>query len=60
MRTGEFLTAEWRRLAMLNYEVDPAVLRRLAVASSRVLVGAYDEESFVCASCEPRPIAMKT
>jgi uncharacterized protein len=27
MRTGEFLTAEWRRLAMLNYEVDPAVLR---------------------------------
>ncbi|MGH9751596.1 MAG: YqjF family protein [Blastocatellia bacterium] len=27
MRTGEFLTAEWRRLAMLNYEVDPAILR---------------------------------
>ena len=27
MRKGEFLTAEWRRLAMLNYEVDPAILR---------------------------------
>jgi hypothetical protein len=27
MRTWEFLTAEWRRLAMLNYEIDPAVLR---------------------------------
>src|SRR5262244_3620514 len=26
MQTGEFLTAEWRRLAMLNYEIDPAVL----------------------------------
>src|SRR5437867_3564804 len=24
---GKFLTAEWRSLAMLNYEVDPAVLR---------------------------------
>jgi uncharacterized protein len=23
----EFLTAEWRRLAMLNYEIDPAALR---------------------------------
>ncbi len=28
MQTGEFLTAEWRRLAMLNYEIDPAILRR--------------------------------
>jgi uncharacterized protein YqjF (DUF2071 family) len=27
MRTGQFLTAEWRRLAMLNYEIDPAILR---------------------------------
>jgi len=27
MRTGEFLRAEWRRLAMLNYEIDPAILR---------------------------------
>ena len=24
--TGKFLTAEWRHVAMLNYEVDPAVL----------------------------------
>ena len=23
-----FLTAEWRHLAMLNYEIDPAILRR--------------------------------
>jgi len=29
MRTGKFLTAEWRRLAMLNYEVDPAILSPL-------------------------------
>ena len=27
MQTEEFLTAEWRSLAMLNYEVDPAILR---------------------------------
>ncbi|MBO0860591.1 MAG: DUF2071 domain-containing protein [Chloracidobacterium sp.] len=27
MGTEEFLRAEWRRLAMLNYEVDPAILR---------------------------------
>src|SRR6266545_4326276 len=27
MQTGGFLTAEWRRLAMLNYEIDPAALR---------------------------------
>jgi len=26
-RVGGFLTAEWRYLAMLNYEIDPAVLR---------------------------------
>jgi uncharacterized protein YqjF (DUF2071 family) len=24
--TGKFLTAEWRHIAMLNYEVDPAIL----------------------------------
>ena len=28
-QTGEFLTAEWRSLAMLNYDIDPAALRRL-------------------------------
>jgi predicted DCC family thiol-disulfide oxidoreductase YuxK len=26
MKTGKFLTAEWRYLAMINYEVDPAIL----------------------------------
>lgn len=26
MKTKEFLTAEWRSLAMLNYEIDPAIL----------------------------------
>ena len=26
MQTGKFLTAEWRYLAMLNYEIDPDVL----------------------------------
>ncbi|MFD2793685.1 YqjF family protein [Promicromonospora vindobonensis] len=28
-RTGTFLSARWRRLVMLSYEVDPAVLRPL-------------------------------
>ncbi|HQR35724.1 MAG TPA: DUF2071 domain-containing protein [Blastocatellia bacterium] len=26
MKTKEFLTAEWRNLAMINYEIDPAIL----------------------------------
>lgn len=29
MQPGKFLTAEWRWLAMLNYEIDPAILRPL-------------------------------
>jgi hypothetical protein len=29
MPPGTFLTAEWRHLAMLNYEIDPALLRPL-------------------------------
>ncbi len=29
MDTGKFLTAEWRHLAMLNYEIDPGVLQPL-------------------------------
>ncbi|MDX2040467.1 MAG: DUF2071 domain-containing protein [Acidobacteriota bacterium] len=29
MKTQEFLTAEWRSLAMINYEIDPAVLQPL-------------------------------
>jgi uncharacterized protein YqjF (DUF2071 family) len=31
-----FLTAEWRWLAMLNYEIDPAVLRPLAPAGTEL------------------------
>ena len=27
MKTNEFLTAEWRNLAMINYEIDPAILQ---------------------------------
>jgi uncharacterized protein YqjF (DUF2071 family) len=26
MKPGKFLTAEWRYLAMINYEIDPAIL----------------------------------
>ena len=33
---GPFLTAEWRHLAMLNYEVDPAVLRPLVPAGTEL------------------------
>ena len=29
MKTKEFLTAEWRNLAMINYEIDPAILQPL-------------------------------
>lgn len=29
MKTKEFLTAEWRSLAMINYEIDPAILQPL-------------------------------
>ncbi len=29
MKTKEFLTAEWRHLAMINYEIDPAILQPL-------------------------------
>lgn len=29
MKTKEFLTAEWRNLVMINYEVDPAILHPL-------------------------------
>lgn len=29
MKTKEFLTAEWRYLAMINYEIDPAILQPL-------------------------------
>ncbi len=45
MRTGEFLTAEWRRLAMLNYEVDPGVLRPFVPHG--VELGAWNGRHFV-------------
>jgi uncharacterized protein YqjF (DUF2071 family) len=33
---GPFLTAEWRDLAMLNYEIDPAVLRPFVPAGTEL------------------------
>jgi hypothetical protein len=36
---------------------DSTLLRKLALATSHVLVGAYDEESFVCATCDKRSVA---
>ena len=33
---GPFLTAEWRDLVMLNYEVDPAALRPLVPAGTEL------------------------
>ena len=35
-RTTAFLTAEWRQLAMLNFEVDPKVLRPLVPAGTEL------------------------
>jgi uncharacterized protein len=35
-RTRIFLTAEWRHLAMLNYEVDPGLLRPLVPAGTEL------------------------
>src|SRR5262245_35430822 len=45
MRTGKFLTAEWRRLAMLNYEVDPAALRSFVPRG--VELDTWDNRHFV-------------
>ncbi|HEU0185759.1 MAG TPA: DUF2071 domain-containing protein [Blastocatellia bacterium] len=45
MKTGEFLRAEWRRLAMLNYEVDPAVLRPFVPRG--VELDTWDNRHFV-------------
>jgi uncharacterized protein len=42
---GAFLTAEWRDLVMLNYEVDPAVLRDYVPAG--VEVDAFKGRTFV-------------
>jgi len=35
-RTPAFLTAEWRHLAMLNFEIDPRILRPLAPAGTEL------------------------
>jgi uncharacterized protein len=45
MRTGEFLRAEWRRLAMLNYEIDPAILRPFVPRG--VELDAWNDRHFV-------------
>jgi hypothetical protein len=42
---GPFLTAEWRDLAMLNYEIDPAVLRPLVPEGTEL--DAWDGRTFV-------------
>lgn len=34
--TGKFLTAEWRDVALLNYEVDPDLLRRFVPAGTEL------------------------
>jgi uncharacterized protein len=34
--TGKFLTAEWRDVAMLNYEVDPRLLQKLVPAGTEL------------------------
>jgi uncharacterized protein YqjF (DUF2071 family) len=47
MLTGEFLTAEWRRLAMLNYEVDPAILR--PIVPRGVELDTWNNRHFVSA-----------
>ena len=42
---GAFLTAEWRDLAMLNYEIDPAVLHPLVPAGTEL--DAWEGRTFV-------------
>jgi hypothetical protein len=32
---SRFLTAQWKNLVMLNYEVDPQILRTLPARSNR-------------------------
>ncbi|HEV2692795.1 MAG TPA: DUF2071 domain-containing protein [Verrucomicrobiae bacterium] len=43
--TPIFLTAEWRHLAMLNYEIDPAVLAPFVPAGTEL--GAWNEKVYV-------------
>ncbi len=43
--TATFLTAEWRHLAMLNYEIDPDVVRPLVPAGTEL--DAWSDKTFV-------------
>ncbi len=43
--TGEFLSAEWRYLAMINYEIDPAIL--LPYVPSRTELDSWNGKTFV-------------
>ncbi len=45
MSTARFLTAEWRWLVMLNYEVDPSVLKRFIPAGTEL--DAWEGKTFV-------------
>jgi hypothetical protein len=45
MKTGRFLTAQWRYLAMINYEVDPAILRPLVPRGTEL--DAWEGKTFV-------------
>lgn len=45
MRTGKFLTAEWRHLAMINYEIDPGAL--LPFVPRGAELDAWDNRTFV-------------
>jgi hypothetical protein len=45
MQTGKFLTAEWRYLAMINYEIDPGVL--LPFVPRGAELDARDNRAFV-------------
>jgi uncharacterized protein YqjF (DUF2071 family) len=45
MKARTFLTAEWRHLAMLNYAVDPAVLKRFVPSGTEL--DSYQGDYFV-------------
>jgi uncharacterized protein YqjF (DUF2071 family) len=45
MKTKEFLTAEWRNLAMINYEIDPAILQPLVPRGTEL--DSWHDKTFV-------------
>lgn len=45
MKAGEFLQAEWRYLAMINYEIDPGILLPLVPRGTEL--DAWDNRTFV-------------